>query len=143
MHPEVKEILKDVPELVINAVSNPKDNLIPVWDRIPPKDYDKRIIDWYETLLELIDSQSNGGQLTTGPEVVIILQCTFDYRHNLAPTYDVYPAPIRPLGHFISRRSQKEKRWDIFKSFDVPSNKISILENDGSIKEIIIDHLRG
>lgn len=145
MHPDVEKVLEGIgDDLIEEMVQNfSKERLVKIWDRFPPENWDKRIIDWYETLFELIDDNSLGGTIIVGPEIRVIFQCTFEYLHNIAPTCDIYPAPVRPVGYLRSMRSGTPKKWEIIENPLAVANKIVIENFDNSIQEIVINHLRG
>lgn len=118
-------------------------NKVHIWSRKLPPDWTGRIIDWYQTLYNLIEDCSNGGDIITSPEVTSIMECSLNWFANLDASGEIFPKTQEIVGHFESRRSGVLKRWSVTTDPYFKRNKLVI--NPGTLEEqeIVVNHLTG
>jgi len=82
---------KDTFDKVLKDVHN---NQVHIWSRRVPPDFPGRVIDWYDSLLQLVARISDGGDIITSPEVACIFESTLNFHmyvnDEVKSMFDVY-----------------------------------------------------
>ena len=115
-------------------------NVVHTWSRRPPGNC--RVIDHYDTLLQLIAGISDGGDIITSPEIGVIFECTLDFRMHLPKEdeihYDIYTQ--RKLGTMCY---QNAKTWTLYTDPFYKRNKLVINPGLLNEQEVIVLDLTG
>jgi len=130
---------KDTFDKVLKDVHN---NQVHIWSRRVPPDFPGRVIDWYDSLLQLVARISDGGDIITSPEVACIFESTLNFHmyvnDEVKSMFDVYTQT--KLGTLTF---QNTKTWTLYCDPYFKRNKILINPGLLNEQEIIVDHLVG